>query len=252
MSDVPREGEEDRGEIEEAEIDADEGLDETDPDTGESDEDDETEGQERDVDEPPARPSRRTNTVAALRKRAQEAERRADEAERRSQQPAAQPQRPDPAALAAEEAALFERWEQMAPREAERERKNYYERRFSGALNQVQGQLMDRMDQTSFQAAARNDPSMQRLAGKVEETIANLRAQGKYTINRDTVFTYLFGQEALQRRTPATNRQRREGQRRIAQQTTRPGSARSDAPRGRRPAADADEELLRNTTVGDL
>lgn len=252
MSDAPREGEEDRGEIEEAEIDADEGLDEADADAGEGDEDAEAEGQEGDVDEPPARPSRRENRVAALNRRLREAERRADEAERRAQPPAAQPQRPDPAALAAEEAALFERWEQMAPREAERERKNYYERRFSGALNQVQGQLMDQMDRQGFQAAARNDPSMQRLAGKVEETIANLRAQGNYTINRDTVFTFLFGQEALQKRTTAASRQRRDGQRRIAQQTTRPGSARSDASRGRRPAVDADEELLRNTTVGDF
>ncbi len=253
MSDAPREGEDDRGEIEEAEIDPDEGLDETGDDAGgdEESEGDEEEGQARDVDEPAARRPRANNTIAALRRRAQEAERERDEL-RRTARPEPQQQRPDPATLAAQENALFERWEQMAPREAERERQEYYRRQFGGEINRVASQLADQMDRQSFEARAATDKSRARLKDKVEATAANLRAQGNYSLTRETIYLHHLGEDVDRRRGEATPRQRREGQRRIAAQTTRPGAARSDAARGRRSAADADEELLRGMTVGDI
>lgn len=249
MSDLPGDGEESNGETEEAEIDADEGLDEA-ADDGEADEDEGPEGQEGDVD-PPPRPRAR-DTITTLRRRAQEAERgladvRREVAELRN----ARQQQPDPAAQAAQEAALFERWEQMAPRDAERERKQYYESRVGAALNQMRGQLGDQMDRASYEARSATDKARARLADRVEETIATLRGQGNYTINRETVFKYLLGEEVDRRRGPETVRQRRDGQRRIASQTTRPGNARGDAVRSRRPADDS-VEAARERTKGVL
>lgn len=248
MSDLPDgEGEDLGEEIEggEADSEADEGLDAGDDAEG----DERPEGQEGDVDPPPR--GRRENRVASLNRRLRDTERERDE-ERRQRvalETQRQPQQPDPATQAREEAALFERWSQMAPHEAERERKDYYERRFSGALNRVTGHLTDQMDRTSFEARCATSKARERLAGRVEEVIGQRRQMGDFSTTREVAFKYLLGEEVDRKTGEATTRQRREGQNRIRSQTTRPGNARGDAPRSRRPADDS-VEAARERTKG--
>jgi hypothetical protein len=243
MSDLPDGEGEDLGEIEEIETDgeADEGLDAGDDAEG----DERPEGQEGDVDPPQAPRGRAQRRITSLSGRVQDLERQLSEANRQRAQPQ-QPQ-PDPAAQRAAQAALFERWAQMAPHEAEVERQEYYRRQFGGQMDRIAGQLGDQMDRTSFEARCATSKARERLAPRVEEVIAQRRQMGDFGTTREVAFKYLLGEEVDRKTGEATVRQRREGQNRIRSQTTRPGSARGDAPRSRRPADDSYEAAVERT-----
>lgn len=99
------------------------------------------------------------------------------------------------------------------------------------ALVSHQSTLADQMDRTSWEAACRGDPVRARLSNQVEQLLAGMPPS--QVRNRETVFTYLYGQEALKQRTSQTARQRQAAQRRVAAQTTSPGATRSDGVRQR-------------------
>lgn len=235
-------------EIEEVEeADGDEGLD---PD-GEADADgDDEEGQRQEAEDvdPPRRDQRESRYQRAIREAREakdEVRRLREDGERSRSQPAPAAD-PEAQRLAAQREA--EALEMMTPLEQARYLQQQSERRVGQHLAQMQ----DQADRREFQRSAQASRTMARLAPQVEQTIATLRQRGDYQTDRETVYTYLYGKEMIEKAREATPRQRRDGQRRIAAQTTRPGSARGDVPRSRRTPADADENLLRGLTVGDL
>jgi hypothetical protein len=84
------------------------------------------------------------------------------------------------------------------------------------------------LDRQSFAQLQRDEPAARRWADQVERVLTQERAQGRNP-TRETVYTYLAGKEVRSRSGRDTEQQRRTGARRIAAQTTRPGSARSTA-----------------------
>lgn len=236
-------------EIEEIEgSESDEGLDPDVETDALSDEEGQGEDEEGDVDPPQRnqRESRYQRAIREAREAKDEVRRLRDDGERSRSQPAAPAYDPEAQRLAAQREA--EALELMTPLEQGRYLQQQSERRVGQHLAQMQ----DQADRREFQRSCQTDRTMARLGPQVEQTIAGLRARGDYGTDRETVFTYLYGKEMREKAKEAVPRQRRDGQRRIASQTTRPGSARGDVPRSRRPAADADENLLRGTTVGDI
>lgn len=242
MSDIPTNEPEDfdLGEIEEAD-DGEEAAEEVDVEGQDGDEGgevDEAEGGEGDVAPSPA-PARtgRKSAAQRWRDRAERTERELASL-RQQVQGLAQP-RPDPEAqrrAAEQEQALLE---QMSPAEVYR----YQEQKFQQRLQMQQLSIEDRIDKQAYDAAARNDPVYARHKDAVERIIAAEQAQGRFQ-SRETVLTYVIGEEARKRATSDAPRQRRAAARRVAGAQARPTGSRSDAGGGRRPAGDSYEAAL--------
>jgi hypothetical protein len=113
------------------------------------------------------------------------------------------------------------------------------ERTLGAALSQFQQRTADSIDRTSWDAACRSDPIKARLSAEVERVRLDEAREGRFP-SRDTIFTFLYGQEALRGRNRQTASQRAAAQRRVRAQTTRPGAARSDVGRERSTARDQD------------
>ena len=99
------------------------------------------------------------------------------------------------------------------------------------ALAQQQQAITDQIDRTSWDAACRNDPLRQQYSRRVEEIISGLPPSA--IRNRETVFAYVYGQEAIRQREARVGPQRQAARRRVAAATTQPGNARSDGVRQR-------------------
>jgi hypothetical protein len=117
-------------------------------------------------------------------------------------------------------------------------------------------EAFDTNDRSSFQTLGRNYPAAQRLAPQVEQVLQAQRQAGVYHFSREQIFHYLYGQEAFNKATQNTGRQRAQGQRNVARQTVRPtGGSRGDTAQttGRRGNQDSeDDRILRNTNLRDL
>jgi len=101
----------------------------------------------------------------------------------------------------------------------------------SQALIGQQQTLTDQIDRTSWDAACRSDPVRARFTGQVEQVMSTMPPSAAR--NRETIFTYLYGQEALRQRNQGSAKQRLSAKRRVDAQTTKPGAARSDGTRER-------------------
>jgi hypothetical protein len=228
-------------EIEEAEID--EG------DAGEADEagqGGEAEGDEEEVDDVAARPQRgaarprgrnerRAAEIRELRERNERLER--DVEAIRSQQGRA------PVDPAAAQRAEEQWWEQAAvlPQDqfvrAVRDRERQV---LGGALAQQEQRIADRIDKSTWDSSARSDPMRAKFSQRVEREVETARAQGR-SPDRETIYTYLVGQEVLRQRGLKLATQQNGGRRRVAAQRTTPAGGRSDSVRERAPAGDSYE-----------
>jgi hypothetical protein len=234
--------EEAEGEVEDAEAGDEAGEGGADDADGEVDEEAEPERPQRHVARRPSREERATRREnAELKERLDRLER-----DRSAPTPA------DPQAAARADAELMERLRLMDPVDALAEVRRIERENIGRYVSGVETRIMDRVDKQEFDREARTSPARQRLASEVERYIADARRQGNSQVTRETVFHLLYGQEMDRKARDVAPRQQRQAQRRVAAATTRPGAARGDAVRGRRDSMDADERLLRNTTLGDI
>jgi hypothetical protein len=112
-------------------------------------------------------------------------------------------------------------------------------------LLQMQVQTGDTLDRQGFERFCERHPAANRIAAQVEQVLIAERQQGRNP-SRQTVATYLLGDELLKRAAKEGTRQRQNGQRRIQQETTRPTNSRSTvaATTGRRTGGDSEAEIF--------
>lgn len=177
-------------------------------------------------DEPPqraARPARKTfaqrvDEVADRKVAALEAKLRAELAQQRPQQPTEDQQRARQARL-----AEMEPWERSEFLTNER-------------LASFEAQTAERLDKQYFESLCARDPVAAKMKDQVETEIAALRARGQ-NVDRDTMLTFLLGQQFRKNAARATGRAAKTAAQNRERQTARPGAARSDtAPADRREA----------------
>jgi hypothetical protein len=99
-------------------------------------------------------------------------------------------------------------------------------------------QIMDNTDRAAFAAKVASNPLARKLEAEVERKLADMRRNGA-DAPRETIFTYLVGERALQQmgkgsKTAAANRQR---------QQARPASSRGDVRVDRRRGAETAEDI---------
>jgi hypothetical protein len=214
-------------------------------------------GEEQEEEQPQEqrRPSSRQRAILRMRERlkqeSEENRRLRDQLLTQTRQPAAPP--PDPYRRVEEERQEAERVAQMMPHEQAAYYARKTEQQFSQQLMRQNLETRDLFDRQIYQSLCAQEPMAQRLANEVENTLAQARNQGMNP-TREAIYNLLVGQEVRNRAKKQTDRQRKNGQARIAAQTTQPGGSRSTAAGGRRAAADPDaglEDRLRKVTVGD-
>lgn len=215
---------------------------------------DETDLENEGEPEPP-RQTRRERQTENWRARAERAEREAAELRGRQSVLEARPQAPvDPAARAREEAAELDRVQQMLPHEVARYYAEKSARETQQQIFQARVEGFDRSDRAEFSQLRQTNRSAERHAAKVEEILQGRRQNGDWTLGRKQILAFLIGEETLNKGPTAAAGQRRQAAARVAGQTTRPASGRGDVGRGNtgRNQGDADERLLRGTTLGDI
>jgi hypothetical protein len=262
MSDprLPLEEDSDLGEIEEVEdgedaVDAQDGEDGNDAEDAqggdeEAEGDAEEDGPRRDV----RQPSRRESRIARTTRENAELRERLANLEGRLSAPQPQ-QQADP--YAAQRAAEAER-ELLATFTPEQISQHFYQKgmqQTQQALHAIRIEGLDRSDKAAFESRAERSAARAQLAAEVEKTAQQYLRQGQLA-NREDIFAYLFGKEALRKAERGQSPRARQGaQRRVAAQTTRPGSGRGDVARSAnrgRSQEDDDRRLLERTVVGDV
>lgn len=202
----------------------------------------------------PRRQTRRERQTENWRTKAQQLEVELAELRGRVSQPQSYQPPVDPMAAQRAEQEELQRIAMLPPEEQMGALLSKVRREFNQGLNNVALQSAERADVAAFETLKRQIPAAQRLAGKVEETVRQLRAQGTNNINREAIFKFHLGEEALARAAAGNTRERRQGAANVRRQTTRPANGRGDLARsaGNGRGADADEALLRGTTVGEI
>jgi hypothetical protein len=143
-----------------------------------------------------SRPGRRERQAADLRRLREENERlrRDFDAFRQVQQ---RPAGPDPGEVARREAQEREYVATLMPEQATqywREKDRTY---FQQQLQANRAETLAAIDQTTWQAACRVSPERARMSAEVERLWQDEARQGRPT-QREIIFTYLYGQAALQ------------------------------------------------------
>jgi hypothetical protein len=202
---------------------------------------------------PPNREHRRIQALRETRKRAEEEARqlRAELDRLRTQQPMPQPQA-DPYRAAEEARREAEQVALMTPHEVAAYYANKSEQRMRRELADYQARFGDLLDKQSFEAVKARWPAARQMASEVESALITLRSQGQ-NFPREVIFRQIWADKALARAEKQEAQQRTAARRRVASQTTRPGSPRNGAAPQQRPRDDSDEALiqrLKNTTVG--
>lgn len=115
-------------------------------------------------------------------------------------------------------------------------------------------EAFDLNDRSNFERLKSSHPAASRLGNQVETILREQRAQGVYSFSREQIYHYLLGQEVHNRSTQNAGRQRAQGQRNVARQTTRAVRTRGDVATGnnRTRGDDADRKLLEGTLIRDL
>jgi hypothetical protein len=230
--------------------------------TGEDEGDEEPPEQETEAEPPPAAPQRNRaeRRIEALRKRAREAEatnkRLTDQILGQTRQPQAPPPQIDPYRQAEYDRQEAERVQMMAPHEVAAYYANKTRQEVSQQMLRGQIETRDMLDRQHFETLKGADPIARRMSDAVENLLIAARNQGMNP-TREMCLNTLFGQEMRAKAQRQADKQRTQGRRRIAAQTTRPGSNGSTAasPRGQRRRDDSDEALearLKGVTMGDL
>lgn len=111
---------------------------------------------------------------------------------------------------------------------------------------QLLGRLQDSSDQTAFQALCARNPLAAKMSEQVERELAGVRSRGM-DLPRQSIFTYLVGQKALEQMGKGNRAARRNQQR----QQGRPVNARGDVrPERQRAATGTAEDFERK--FGDV
>ena len=114
--------------------------------------------------------------------------------------------------------------------------------RFEQTLGQMQFQQYEMGDKASFKALCASDPVAARYAQEVEERLTDMRAKGQ-NVDRERLLTYLVGEKVRQKSGGAKRKQAEDGERRIARQTSRPGTSKGDTETPRRGGKTLEERL---------
>jgi hypothetical protein len=207
--------------------------------------------------EPPPRQSRQQRRDERTRLRLREVEeenRRLREQLIAPRQPAYQP--PDPYRQHELERQEFERVSQMPFEEQARYWPRKAEERMTAQLNLGRREIADMIDRNSFDQYKASNAIARKYADQVEQALHAMQNRG-LNPTRKEVLAILAWPEIERQMERQTTRQRQNGQRRIASQTTQPGTGRSTAAsprqgRSNEPSAADDEALLKSVTLGDV
>jgi|SRR5215472_1592360 len=236
--------------------DAEDQIDEPDDDLDEPDLREESEDSEP---EPQVAPRRRgSETVTALRSRAQQAEARTVDLQRRLAALEGRQNLPDPRvqqqAAQEEENRFYDSLEMMSPREQAKAISDRLQRQNAMALAASEIRGFDRSDKANYAAEMARSKFARDKEQEVEAGLAQMRQQGLYQMSRMDVLDFLAGREQRLRRERDTQQQRRTGARNVARETVRAASGRGEGSAGgrRQSQDDADAALLRGITVGDV
>lgn len=201
-------------------------------------------------DQPQVRRPRGRSREATLSRENIELRERLARLEGQVQQPRQQTPQFDPEQQRRAAAERLERLRNMDPIDAILTVEREAQQGLVGYMSQQMMQVRDEADQARWEATCERDRTAARLSSQVEDMVARARQQGTY-LPRQMAYAQVYGQEALRRRGQVSQTQRRQGQRRIAAQTTRPGGGGSDVARaaaGQRDQDAADEEFLKNAS----
>lgn len=136
----------------------------------------------------------------------------------------------DPAQRQREYQEEQERLRLMSPEQMGQYFADKTRREVGQALGQQQMQIQDTLDRQAFSTLRRDNALIDSVADETERTLASERNQGRNP-SREVIATYLIGQRVRAKQKAARSGQQRGAARRVAGQTTRPGTARSDAAR---------------------
>jgi hypothetical protein len=119
------------------------------------------------------------------------------------------------------------------------------ERHFNNVLSQTQAQTQDVADKAAFDAKAEGNPRYKRYADEVERRLVDLRKQGQ-SAPREAILKFILGERLLTNNGgKSEQRQRQNGQRRIARASGGQQSPRGDAGGGRQALTEAEKRLKR-------
>ncbi len=187
----------------------------------------------------PGREERRRAEVRELRERLERQDRELATVRGQIQQP-----RVDPAEQARRDQAEREQVMLYPPEQQIAYWRDRDRREIAQVLQSQQLQFGEHLDKQGWESACRSDAVRQRFADRVEATLASERQAGRNP-QRETVFQYLYGGEALKQRQRKAEPQRKAANARVRGQTTQPGGGRSDVQRERAPAGDSYEAALK-------
>lgn len=168
--------------------------------------------------------NRGENRFQTLANRTREAEERALRAERaveelrRNNQTVSQQE---------QERQERERYALMTPDEQIRYDLRRAEERSQNAFRQMQLQMHEQNDFNNFNSIIQRNPRLEKYKDEVLRTAQGLRTQGNY-VPREMILDYLIGKEVREKGLQAAGKQAQRGKQRIASQTVRPNSSRSD------------------------
>lgn len=199
------------------------------------------EGLEEEVAFEPQRPQRAQNRIQTLARENADLRRRLTDVERRTREispPAAAPVTPPPAAFGLTETDEQFRarianlsWEEQWDAKQERADKKAEVRQRMSDFAQQQN-----LDKANWDALCAKDPLREEWSYEVEKKREELIANGQY-VNRDVIFKFMYGEHMASPDGRKGRQQRRAAaQQRVASQTVRPSSPRSDAAAGNRRA----------------
>lgn len=198
----------------------------------------------------PRRPTRGEQRFQRLSQSTKEAGERAANAEKRAQELEARlarlerPAPPQERELSREELAL------MTPDELYDYKNGRAMKAIDQRIGAIQFQAAEAADRSEFQMIISGNPVAARFAQQVEAKLVEMRAQG-VNAPRANVLKFLMGEAVFARASSAKPKAAAAGQKRIAQQTVRPGNGqRSDTAsnRGKMDDATAREKRLETLT----
>lgn len=214
---------------------------------------DETEGAEGDdegqVDEPPARRPNRaqsriqslTQTVAQEKAERQRIERELQEIRAEQRARTQQSQQESPESKAARRAL-------MDPMEVMREDLAESEKRTQALLHQQMLQTQEANDRSVYSAILRDAPHLKKYDAEVEKIRLEQVARGQF-VPREVLLDLAIGRAARASATRQAPKARKEGQRRIEAQQSRPAGARGDTATARGKQGDSPEKRLENVPI---
>jgi hypothetical protein len=215
---------------------------------------DETEGSEGDVegsvdDEPPARrPNRAQSRIQSLTQTAREAKERAERVERELQELRADQRRRDQQTQGEKPEERAARRALMDPMEVMREDLKESEQRTQRLLQQQMLESRESNDKLAYQTVMRDAPHLKKYDAEVEKVRKENQDNGSF-VPREVILDYVIGRAARAAATRQAPKAKKDGQRRIEAQQSKPAGARGDTATARGKQGDSPESRLLNVPI---